>query len=676
MAETTIPREQSQPVVRPHAAWQQWQRVLLLVGGLVLMFLGQFQVFTDPNDRPTSGAYILILLGLILFFMALNGIALGAAPTFVVPEQVQRLHIRWRWMAGSFGLAAFAAWRSIVKPQEGYLGEYLLIWGMAMFCFVIAVWPREEEPRQRDDAPLQRWEYGLLVALFLGAFLLRGLYLDKVPPLLDQDEALFAGEGATIRQENFLVTPFEPGMHSHPRLYQALIGVSTALFGQTLPGARMPSAILGALCIPALYLLGREMGGWRMGLVASMFALPWAFHVQFSRLSMNQPGDPLFATLSFYFLLRGLRRGAAADYALSGIMLGIAQLFYHGGRLAVPVMLAYLVWLWLRERPLIARQWRLILIVPLAFFVTTLPQNYYLLYFQQPLSTRYDPNILLGGQLKSVIDRGGDVREYLTNQVRYSFLALVSTNDQGGWYGRGSNLMGPFGGPLLIIGALMSLLILWKHPRWSLPLGWSLAVIVVGSTLSISPPQYQRYYPAVSAFAVLVGMGVMSAAQGIASSLKQPALGSRLALAAGAVLMLANLFFYVGVYVRAGNYLQNRGDWATNRTAREMVSGYQTGRQVVLVGAFATGVENTLVVQFFMSGKKYINVDVNADIQASLEKFEPKKPYLFVVAPERKDDLTWLQATFPGGTTYNVTLAEDGSLAFYAYESLEGVKLE
>ncbi len=657
------------------ALWKHWRKAAVLLGALLLMYVGQLQIFGDPHDMPTSGSYVFIIVGLILVFVALNGAILEENGLIPVPATVEaiRFRKRWRWLVASIVLSCFVAWRTILKPQEAYLGEHVLLWIMAMVAFAISLSPMEGEPHQPDDKPLARWEYGLLIVLFLAAFAIRGIGLGSNPSVMDNDEAVFANEGASFIQDYFLITPFEPGFHSHPRIYQAMIGVSTSIFGVNLPAARLPSALMGALTIPALYLLARELRSRRAGLVAALFMLPWAYQVEFSRLAMNQPADPLFVTLSFYFLLRGLRRGAALDYAFSGFMLGVAQMFYLGGRLAPFVMIAYLGFIWLTQRELIRKQWRLILIVPLAAFLVTLPQNYYLLYFHEPLTTRADPSILVGGQLQDLAAQGGgSVSDFMVGQFKDSFLALLSTGDRSAWYGPGSNIMGPFGGPLLLIGVVMSLLIIWKRPKLALPLGWGFAVILLGSTLAVSPPEYERYFPGSVAFTLLVEMGIASVALGFAKVLEKPQIRKPLALGLASLVFIANFAFYFGVYVPAGQELALHTNYVANSIANTMVAAYNQGKQVTLIGGYDTGVEKTLIVEFFMNGKSYVYEE--GAIDDALSKVDSSKPFIFIVAPKRKDDLTTIQQRLPGGTTREVTITQDDTFGYYIYESSTGTQ--
>ncbi len=646
----------------------------ILVGALVMMFVGEYQIFRDPPDALTGGSPFLIAFGVILLLVVLgNGLRTQATAPAVIDEgYIEPVRIKPGWMAASVALAGFAAWRGILKPQQAYLGEYLLVWGMAMLTMILAVLPSEGQPYAKDKNPIGKREWALIGVLLLAALGLRVVNLGSVPYLMDQDEAKFANEGATLYQQvNFQATPFEPGVDSHPRIFMMMISVSVGLLGPTLFAARLPSAIMAALCIPALYLLGREIFGWRLALVASLFMLPWSYQILFARLSMNQPADPLFATLAFYFLLRGLRRGAVVDFVASGIFLGVAQMFYLGGRMAPVAMLGYLIFQFIRDRKVITRQWRALILVPIALLIITLPQNFYLLYFQEPFSTRADKSVLLNGELQHYLNLGGDtLRNYVEDQVRYSFGALISTGDRSGWYGRGSNLMGLLGSPLIILGIIASFLMLWKFPKWCIPIGWGFTIILVMSTLGISPPEYERFYPGTSAYSLLVALGVLMVALAITRVIHKPELVNRLVLALGVLLFIGNLAYLTLDYIPSRGYIRNRPNWVVNRIASQMVDETNAGRYVVMVGGGLSEVQNADVVKYFMSGKAYTYLDmpVDAGVETPGSGIDFSKPLTFVVAAQRGTDMSTLLALLPGGTSYEVHLDQDGSLVFFLYK--------
>lgn len=645
----------------------RWGQIALLLGGIGALYAGAVQLSGAPLDAPyVSSALTMLGVGAGMVFFAAHGTgsALATVGRIAQPEQVQPFGIRWRWMALSLGLIAFTAWRGAHEPPLVYVGEQLLTWALGMIAFLQAVKPVPFGTRQPEKQPLLRWEWGLVAALFVGALLMRTVNLENVPYLFDQDEAMFPEEGVGWLRNNFLTSPFAPGVLSWVRLYQILIGFSVGLFGPTVTAARLWAAIFSALTVVFLYLLGRELGGWRLGLASALFMLAWSFHVQFGRLALNQPGDPLFAVIAFYLLLRGLRRGSTVDFALSGMALGMTQIFYIGGRAIPFVMLGLIGWLWLRERPIIARQWRQLLILPAAAFVILLPHHYYLLARNEPLTTRAITNIFVSGQFENVIAAGEDVFSYLVGQVRNSFLALIWFGDAAGWYDYGGgSLIGVVGTPFFLLGLGVLLWIMWRQPKWSLPIGWMFAVIFLGSTLSHSPPHFQRYLIADSAFALTVGVGMMLVAHTLAAHLRQSRAYNALLVSIALLVGLGNLWYYVAVYVPTSNGLVNPPNQVTNALAREMLRAHQEGRQVLLIESLATGAENTLVVRYLMTGRAYSVYD-----RDGISQLEGDKPFAIFAGLSRLDELRRLMVIYPNGHFRTVQLPENGTEAFYVYE--------
>ncbi len=225
--------------------------------------------------------------------------------------------------------------------------------------------------------------------------------------------------------------------------------------------------------------------------------------------------------------------------------------------------------------------------------------------------------------------------------------------------------MGIVGGPLLLIGVYISLIALWKWPKWSLPLGWAFTVIAAGSTFVTSPPQYERYVAGVAAFSLLVETGIALVALALAKAIKRPNANRSIAVGIGTLVLLGNVAFYLWVYIPEGQYLNLRTNWVANRQANQMLEEYNQGRQVVLVARFDTNIQNSLIVQFLMTGKPYLNGE--EDLPNLLTRVDLTKPTSFLVSPQRKDDLTQLIHFFPSGKTFKVYLDENKEFAFYLF---------
>jgi 4-amino-4-deoxy-L-arabinose transferase-like glycosyltransferase len=668
--------------VPPLANRSFWLRAAILLGALALLFDGEFQIFRGVPSQVSSGGLVVMALGLVLLLAVIGSGMLNTVPDLALDAsriESGSVQIRFGWLGLSLVLTAWVMWRSTQRPVEAYLVEYVLVWSLAILTLAMAVLSSQKMgTTTADTRPFLRWEYAALLLLLVGSLAVRGINLGTVPALMDQDEAAFAQEGTALAITYHLqANPFEQGQYSYARGYELLIGISTLLFGKTLFAARLPAMLLGAFGVPAVYLLGRELFNRTVGLLAALFMLGWAYQAFFSRIALNQPGDPVFTTLAFYFLLRGLRRQQVIDFFMAGLTLAVAQLFYLGARVAPIVMVVFLLYLFIRQRPVMVKQWRLLAVMALIAVIVALPQHYWIFYFKQPFTTRLSEKSIFSvhfGATNSAWDQAvqdGTVPALIGHQVLYSLGGLFTTPDTGGWYGFGSNIMGAIGAPLLLIGALATLRVWWSRPRWTLPLLWGLAIVGSGSVLASNPPAYERYFPGVSAFSLLVAVGIWAVTLGAARIFDQPRIIKPLLTVLGLLVLIGNLAYFVFDYLPAAGYFRNLNNWLTNRVAAEMQTAVQAGRYVVLVGSFGQEVQNTPVLKYYMTGTPYTFLDTTVTdsllSRIADSTIDYNKPLTYLVSASAENDLHQLKENFPEASIATAYLPEDHTLAFYIF---------
>jgi 4-amino-4-deoxy-L-arabinose transferase-like glycosyltransferase len=337
-----------------------------------------------------------------------------------------------------------------------------------------------------------------IVLLTLLGFGLRAYALQTLPLIID--EIGFVAHASDILHGQH-VPIFAPGHNSNPSVYSWLMAGSMDVFGQNVFAMRLLPLIFGALSIPAAYRLGRAWYSPRVGLFAAAFLATFPAHVFNSRLTLYDIADPLFALLSLAFLVRGLTpppnplpvhgEGERNRYLLlAAIFAACAQYFYHGSRLLLMLMAAYvLMTLGLnrhRWRAAFPGLWRM----AFAGIILTLPMFLPRLVHGLPLTGNINPLTL-----------PTDLAE---NSLR-AVLAWVGQPDVSPFWLSAS--------PLLPIPALMAFLaaILLLRPRdaryWTLLLSLALATIFTGAILTAAP-LYVRYLVALPALVLLVGVGV------------------------------------------------------------------------------------------------------------------------------------------------------------------------
>lgn len=144
----------------------------------------------------------------------------------------------------------------------------------------------------------------LLLALLFGAALWMRLYrLDAQPLWLDEGTTWVQVTGSKL--STLLVDLFRPSQ-AYP-LFHLLLKIDTRLLGDSEWSLRLPSALAGALAVPAICLLGRELRGWVLGIAAALLLLISPFGIWQSQDTKAYSLTLLAAILLGWALLRALR---------------------------------------------------------------------------------------------------------------------------------------------------------------------------------------------------------------------------------------------------------------------------------------------------------------------------------------------------------------------------------
>ena len=103
---------------------------------------------------------------------------------------------------------------------------------------------------------------------------------------------------------------------------------------------RMLTAILGALTVVVVYLIGRRLMNRQGGLVAALLLTFFPLHVVYSHFIRTDVPVTLFVTLSFLFALRVLEDGIPRDYALAGLLAGLSGSTKYPGAMVIVALVA------------------------------------------------------------------------------------------------------------------------------------------------------------------------------------------------------------------------------------------------------------------------------------------------------------------------------------------------
>lgn len=195
--------------------------------------------------------------------------------------------------------------------------------------------PRTEPSHTRPDPRRDVW---ICVTLALIAFAARiiglngGLWLDEINGILDWMRPDY-GEILTVYK----------GDGQHP-LYALLGHTSIVLFGEHPWSVRLPAAVFGAACVPALYVLGRYVSTRREAIIASLLLAFSYHHVWFSQNARGYTMLTFFVLLGTYFLLRALAETRPGWYVAYGLAMAFGA--YTHITVVFPALAHFLVALW------------------------------------------------------------------------------------------------------------------------------------------------------------------------------------------------------------------------------------------------------------------------------------------------------------------------------------------
>lgn len=213
-----------------------------------------------------------------------------------------------------------------------WVGALLLCAGgllIAIAAFRTGLTPPSTAPPDLADEEQERPTVGLvggrvglgaLIVVALAAASFRLPLLGGLPPGLAADEARVGLDAVTLLTTGLTTHPWS----GWPVFHLATVG-SVAAFGQTPLALRLPAALAGIAFAPALFVLGRLLGGTRLGLAAGLLGAITFWHADTTRAAWGYVAWGLtFETLGVALLLRTMRRPDTATIVLAALLLGLA----------------------------------------------------------------------------------------------------------------------------------------------------------------------------------------------------------------------------------------------------------------------------------------------------------------------------------------------------------------
>ncbi len=505
-------------------------------------------------------------------------------------------------------------------------------WLLAITFGILAGWKREKIVWDRRNLmTTAAWMLGFIAL----AFQLRAFNLTNIPVNLTGDEAsagLFSVEIIDGKWNNI----FRTGWFEFPSLYFLIPATSISIFGRTILGLRLPSAIAGSIIVGLLYLLGRVLYNHRTGVIAAALLSASHFHIHFSRIGLNNIWDGIFFVSFTGLFWRAWQKQSRNLYLFAGLVLGLSQYFYASARMLPGLLLIWLVIFAISDWRKFKTQlgnfgyllWLSILVYAPLFIYTVGRMDQ----FMAPLSRVAIKPLTIGFTDKLLI--------YM-QQLAKGFGAY-NLVDLRHWYTPGVPMMLYIEGSFFMLGILL-FVAQWRSPKSWMLFSWLAAFSVMGA-LSESVPAAQRFTASAPAAMLVAAFALDWVLNRLALMWKKiphlvfNGIAWLIVLAA----MLMNLNFYYSQYTpdsyhkdhntllaqRLADWLlANPRDWNVYFFGHRM--GYYSIRNIQYLAPFATGYE---MIEPWGSEKNPV-VEPGDD--------------LFIFLDQREDDLLAVKKQYP-----------------------------
>lgn len=224
----------------------------------------------------------------------------------------------------------------------------------------------------------QKWtkkEFIFLFFITAAAAFLRLYQLDKTPFGINHDAA-WNGLGAIYLLEKLpdYIPYFESGWRGET-LFRYFITAFIQLFGPTPLAVRLTSVTFGALTLPSFYLLARELFNRKIALLSLFFLATSGWHIVMSKTGWRTIAVPLFQTLTFLFLIRGLKtKNKIWPFVISGVSLSLAVNSYDmAGRITVVLVGIFLIQRFFINKQFLKNYFKQLLVFTVTFCLTIFP---------------------------------------------------------------------------------------------------------------------------------------------------------------------------------------------------------------------------------------------------------------------------------------------------------------
>jgi DNA-binding beta-propeller fold protein YncE/4-amino-4-deoxy-L-arabinose transferase-like glycosyltransferase len=541
--------------------------------------------------------------------------------------------------------AALALFAARLFQRDVQTNEGLILWLVGMALFSCGFW--RAAPRRSWRTFFQRllradWREVLILVLILAvALFMRAYRLDEMPPAVYLDEGDNGLEAIRLMAAGTYV-PFTRASNGHPTFYLYLVGLAFRVFGGTPLVMRWVGVLAGVATVFVFYLLVRQLYGFGAAAVATFLLAVSRWHITYSRIAFEGILTPLFAVLTFYFLVKAVRTGRRGHFAAAGLALGLGLNTYVSFRVVPVVALFYLAHCYLVERRTLRRPLTAVVALALATVVAFGPLGAYFLRFPQDVWHRArQASVTLD------IERAGSY-EPLRQNIKKTLLMFNYRGDPRPRHNLPDERELDFGTAMLFLLGVGYSLYHWKQSRYFVLLVWLLLGLLPGMlSLADSNPHSLRTIASLPAAFLLAAVTADRAWEGVAQGLRGQVFPYRVGLAV-VLLILVGRANYVTYF---NQQAQNESVYYDYDPIQTEVAKYikaMGNTHRVYVSRYFT---NHADVKFISYGVPYYDFDLNAHLPL---REQVDQDVLFILERNHAPFVTRLQQLYPQGIYHEV----------------------
>ena len=132
-------------------------------------------------------------------------------------------------------------------------------------------------------------------------------------------------------------------------LYPYFLGAIYALFGHDYYVARLIQLILGSVTCILVYLIGRQIFNWKVGLIASLIASSYGVLIYFDGELLITSLMTFVLLIAALMLLHTAERPSGGKWFASGLLVGLTALARANALILIPFVLLWLWWTFARH---------------------------------------------------------------------------------------------------------------------------------------------------------------------------------------------------------------------------------------------------------------------------------------------------------------------------------------